>query len=394
VLIAFANRRMAPVAASSRVSIAPAPDSSPTVKPRPARGRARTLLLAPEIFGSEGGIPRILQIYLKALCELAVPDRGVRLLALNDALIDSVDLRRCATDRLEHWEVAGRNKARFIRAAMRMSHGCDRLICGHVAQLPVAWAARCLNPRLRYYLVAHGIEVWRPFSVAERIALRSAERILCVSDYTRRELLKYCPLPESRTVVLHNALDPSFEIKNSRPLALADPVILIVTRLCFADRYKGVEHMIEAMPAVRAAIPAARLRIVGRGDDLPRLQALSEKLGLGPAVEFLGFVQDGRMAGEFDSCRLFALPSRKEGFGLVFLEAMARGRPCLGARAGGIPEVISPETGVLVEFGNVPDIARACVAALQRNWNEEAILSQVRNFSYPSFRERLASLLA
>jgi glycosyltransferase involved in cell wall biosynthesis len=155
-----------------------------------------------------------------------------------------------------------------------------------------------------------------------------------------------------------------------------------------------VEHLIEAMPAVRAAIPGAQLRIIGRGDDLPRLQSLRDRLGVGPAVEFLGFVEDRRMAEEFDSARLFALPSRKEGFGLVFLEAMAHGRPCLGARAGGIPEVISPETGVLVEFGNVPDIAAAAISALQRDWNEAAILDRARLFSYSPFVERLASLLA
>jgi glycosyltransferase involved in cell wall biosynthesis len=393
VLIAFTNRRpvtpAAPIATPSLTSFEP---PSP-VKSRPVRGRARTLLLAPEIFASEGGIPRILQIYLKALCDLAPPDRAVRLLALNDTVVDSGDLRRCTNDRLETWEVSSRNKARFIRAALRLSRGCDRLICGHVAQLPVAWAARRLNPRLRYYLVAHGIEVWRSFSLAERVALRGAEMIFCVSEYTRQELLRNCPLPEGRAVVLHNALDPSFQIRTETPLARTPPVILIVTRLSFADRYKGVEHMIEAMPAVRASMPDAVLRIVGRGDDLPRLQKLRDALGLGDAVEFLGYIEDRRMAEQFDSARLFALPSRKEGFGLVFLEAMARGRPCLGARAGGAPEVITHETGMLIEFGQVPDIARACIAALQRHWNEEAILDRARFFSYSPFKERLASLL-
>jgi glycosyltransferase involved in cell wall biosynthesis len=94
------------------------------------------------------------------------------------------------------------------------------------------------------------------------------------------------------------------------------------------------------------------------------------------------------------SCRLFALPSRNEGFGLVFLEAMARGRPCLGANAGGTPEVISAGSGVLVEFGDVPGIARACVGALSRDWDENSILERARRFSYPHFKERLATLLS
>jgi glycosyltransferase involved in cell wall biosynthesis len=236
--------------------------------------------------------------------------------------------------------------------------------------------------------------VWRPFSGLERAALRGAERILCVSDFTRRELLKNCPLPENRAVVLHNALDPFFEIKVWRPLAGCDPVILVVTRLTFADRYKGVQHMIEAMPAIRAAIPNAMLRIVGRGDDLDRLTRIRDNLGMTSAVEFTGYVDDARLAAEMRSCRLFALPSRKEGFGLVFLEAMAHGRPCLGARAGGVPEVISPDTGILVEYGDVPAIAAAAVDALRRDWDEEKILARARTFSFPVFQTRLTQLLS
>jgi glycosyltransferase involved in cell wall biosynthesis len=276
-----------------------------------------------------------------------------------------------------------------------MSRGCSRLICGHVAQLPVAWIARRLNPRLNYYLVAHGIEMWRRFSPAERIALRGARRIFCVSEFTRRELLGRCPLRPGQAVVLSNALDPRFEIAAGRPLSQCPPVILSVSRLSRDDRYKGLAHLIAAMPAIREGEPGARLRIVGRGNDLGYLQAIALQAGLlRDAVEFLGFVDDKTLASELRSCRLFALPSRDEGFGLVFLEAMAHGRPCLGANAGGTPEVIALGTGVLVEFGDVPGIARACVGALRRDWDQNGILDHARKFSYQPFKRRLASLLA
>lgn len=401
VLIQFINRRPAPLPPLP----GPAPivvdtKKSPAAPPAagPARGRTRprhrTLLLAPEIFASEGGIPRILQIYLKALCDLAEPADAVRLVALNDGVMDSNDLRRSANDRLEDWQVCNRNKVRFVKAALRLGRGCDRIICGHVFQLPVALAAKALNPRLRYYLVAHGIEVWRPFKLREKVALMGAERIFCVSDYTRRQLLARCALPEHRVVVLHNALDPFFHIAPGEPLTRCPPTILVVTRLTKADRYKGVEHMIQAMPAILAAIPGARLRIIGRGDDYAYLQNLKQSLGLDRAVDFLGYVDDRTMTNELRSCRLFALPSKKEGFGLVFLEAMANGRPCLGANAGGIPEVITADSGVLVEFGDVPGLAAAAVGALQRDWSEEAILNRAREFSYAAFKDRLAALLA
>ena len=405
VLVAFANRRT-PVpsarasappihVASSGAAAPPALSAQLSAPPsRRRRIRSRTLLLAPEIFASEGGIPRIMQAYLKALCDLAGPDGAVRLLALNDSAVASSDVRRSANDALEDWFVCARDKTRFVRAALRMSRRCDRLICGHIGQLPVAWLAQRLHPRLRYYLVAHGIEVWRRFTFMERVALRGAEKILCVSDFTRQELLKHCPLAEGRAVVLHNALDPWFEIARGAPLAACPPVILSVTRLTYADRYKGVQHLIEAMPAIRAAVPGAILRIIGRGDDLPRLQSLGNHVGLTTGIEFLGYVDDTRLAAEIRTCRLFALPSKKEGFGLVFLEAMAQSRPCLGARAGGVPEVITDDTGALVDYGDVPGIAAAAALALRRDWDEAAILARAEYFSYSPFKTRLASLLA
>lgn len=353
------------------------------------------LLLAPELFATDGGIPRILRLYLKALCELAGSDDQVRFVALNDGVIDSYDLRRYSNCHLDQWQACNRSKAHFIRKSLRYALKSDHLICGHVAQLPVAWFAHCLRPSLQYYLVAHGIEVWRSFTFAERLALRGAHRIFCVSEHTRREMLKHISLNETRVVVLPNALDPFFEVSVGQPLSACLPVILTVTRLTYADRYKGVDSLIEAMPAVRVAVPGATLRIVGRGDDLPRLQALAKQHGvLQAGVEFLGFLDDRELDAELRACRLFALPSKSEGFGLVFLEAMAHGRPCLGARAGGAPEVITEETGVLVEFGNAAAIATGCIAGLQRNWHEAAMLDRARHFSYSPFKQQLASLLA
>jgi glycosyltransferase involved in cell wall biosynthesis len=352
--------------------------------------------MAPEMFASFGGVARMLQVYLRAVCELeAARGRSVRLLALNDDAVETHDTRRCGAGNLSNWYVCGGDKRRFIRQAFRMSRGCERIICGHAALLPVAWAARVVNPRLRYSVVAHGIEVWRPFSILEKLALRGADHVICVSDFTRREMLKHVTLRPDRVAVLPNAIDTGlFPIAPGRPLAECRHVILAVSRLSYADSYKGVDTLIEAMPSVRAAEPGAELRIVGRGDDLPHLQSIARKVGLlGTGVSFLGSLDDKSLAEEMRSCRLFALPSGREGFGLVYLEAMANGRPCLGARAGGVPEVITEKTGVLVEFGDVPAIAAGCIAALRQQWDERLILDRARQFSYENFRGRLNAIL-
>jgi len=174
------------------------------------------------------------------------------------------------------------------------------------------------------------------------------------------------------------------------PAGDGPPIILSVSRLSLADNYKGIGHLVSAMPAVLAQIPGARLRVVGRGDGLPSLQALAHRLKLDESVEFVGFRSDHELLEEFARCRLFALPSQKEGFGLVYLEAMAHARPCLGARSGGVPEVITADTGVLVEYGDVPGIAASIVAALSRKWTLEPFIERTQFFSYSSFRDRLS----
>jgi glycosyltransferase involved in cell wall biosynthesis len=352
-----------------------------------------TLFLVPELFASEGGIPRILRLYMKALCELSEPAGSVTVVSLNDASFDSRDLRRYSNQRLVDWAACDRKKVTFVRAANRMGAQADLVVCGHIGQLPVAWAMQKLRRKpFKYTLIAHGLEVWRPFSRIEKMALRRADKIWCVSDFTRRELLKHYKGNLTTAAVLPNALDPYLHTPEP-PARSTEFDILTISRLNNSDSYKGIDHLIEALPAIRREIPAARLRVIGRGDDLPRLHELAGKLHQSSAVTFLGYVNDDELKRELRACRLFALPSQKEGFGLVFLEAMVHGKPCIGCRDGGIPEVISPETGQLVAYGNVAELAENCVAALRRTWDADAIQARANEFSYSHFRDRLAALI-
>lgn len=337
---------------------------------------------------------RILRLYLRALCEIAAKEGTVSFISLNDRTVDSAELRRYSGANLVEWVGCGRSKLAFIRASLRIGRHSDRIVCGHIAQLPLAWAASLLNPRMSYYLVAHGIEVWRPFTFLERRALHGARCVLCVSEYTRQQVLKHGKISPERTAVLPNALDPILDPVVPSPIPDGPPVVLSISRLTTSDAYKGVDSLIAAMPAVRAQIPGARLRIVGRGNGLADLKALAQRLQLNDGVEFTGFRTDSELRDDFACSRLFALPSKKEGFGLVYLEAMAHGRPCLGARSGGTPEVITDDTGVLVEYGDVSGIAAAIIASLHRKWPVKALLDRAQMFSYLRFKERLAALVS
>jgi len=346
------------------------------------------------LFARESGIQRILRLYLKALCESAGAGDRVDLVVLNDRELPAAKLAAYSNDRLGLRRGCGGNKAQFFWAAVRAGSRADRVVCGHLGQLIAAWLARGLRPPPGYFLVAHGLEVWKPYSALERLALRGARRILCVSEYTRGEMQRRIELPDGRFAVVPNALDPFFAAA-AGPAAAAEgpPVVLTVGRLDAAERYKGVDHLIQALPTVRQAVPGTRLRVIGTGNDRPRLMALAKQRGVSAAVEFAGFVDDEKLVKAYRACTLFALPSHAEGFGIVFLEAMTCGKPCLGARAGAIPELIDEASGVLVDYGNVDQLAAALVRALTRRWDPAQITARAAQFSYPAFRARLEQVL-
>ena len=357
----------------------------------------RTLLLSPELFLGEGGIARIMRCYLKALCEDAAPGDRIDALVLNDPPVTDLRLARYSTTALDRFVGCGRSKMKFVRSLVRLGTAANQVVCGHLHQLPLVWAMGLLRPRFRYFLVAHGIEVWRPFSLRGSRALRGAHRILCVSDYTRHQLLRFCHgLDPTRLSIVPNTLDPYLEVGTEppKPASLAGPVILSVARLTAADSYKGVDTLIEALPQIRQTLPLAQLRIVGGGDDLPRLRELCARLRITNSVNFTGTVDDDALRREYAACDLFALPSRREGFGLVYLEAMTFGKSSLAARAGGAPEVVNDRIGALADYGNIPEIAAAVLDLVRHPRDPATIRQHLATFAFPSFRSRLAAALA
>ena len=357
----------------------------------------RTLLLSPELFLGEGGIARIMRCYLKALCENAAAGDRIDALVLNDSPNADPRLARYVTPALGKLVGCGRSKFKFLQQTFRLSSGVDQVICGHLHQLTLLWLFNPVRRRFRYSLVAHGIEVWRPYSLLETRALLGAHRILCISEYTRRQLLRFCPaLDPARLYIVPNTLDPFLEVgaEPFKPAGLAGPVILSVSRFTDADSYKGVDTLIEALPAILREFPLAQLRIVGGGDDLPRLRDLAARLRIASSVHFTGIIDDESLRREYAACELFALPSRREGFGLVYLEAMTFGKPCLAARAGGAPEVVNDRVGALADYGNIPEIVAAVLDLVRHPRDPAAIRQHGQTFAFPAFRSRLAAALA
>jgi phosphatidylinositol alpha-1,6-mannosyltransferase len=176
-----------------------------------------------------------------------------------------------------------------------------------------------------------------------------------------------------RIRVIPWALDPEFEAllastsSNSMPVNFpSGRVILTVGRWLSSERYKGMDTLITALPRLLMKFPDINLVAVGEGDDREWLEHMAEKNGVRRHIHFYSGISYEELSAAYGACELFALPSRGEGFGLVYLEAMARGKPVIGGAHGGTPEVIDDgTTGYLVPHGDPVQLATSIETLLE-----------------------------
>jgi glycosyltransferase involved in cell wall biosynthesis len=245
--------------------------------------------------------------------------------------------------------------------------------------------------------MAHGVEVWKKLDIMTGVGARFASELWCVSEFTARQLWRYNNLAGTPTFVLPNALEE--DPPAAQPRETGPPTLLSVCRLDSSERYKGVDAALRAHALLLSEMPELRFHVVGEGTDIGRLEQIVSDLGTGDRVSFLGRLSSADLASEYARCTVFVLPSRKEGFGIVFLEAMAHSKPVVALRSGGTPEVvIEGQTGFLVE----PDNLGGLYAALRRLLHSEELRARMgrdgramvdRFFTPGAFRERLDALV-
>lgn len=263
-------------------------------------------------------------------------------------------------------------------------------------RVPGAW-------RRPYAVMLHGIESWSPsLDEARRTALRKARVLIAISPHTSRKVAMAHPeLPLSEPCLL--ALLPDEERPDRVPadvqVDFGPHTVVIVGRMSSTERYKGHDQLLLAWPRVLAEVRDATLVIVGKGDDQERLRAKAAALGAGRSVQFTGYLPDAAVRAVLRNAAVFAMPSRGEGFGLVYLHAMRAGLPCIGSRDDAAADVIvDGETGFLMPNQDPDAIAGALVRlltddAMRRRMGDAGRRRFETTFTYPRFRARLASIL-
>ena len=247
------------------------------------------------------------------------------------------------------------------------------IVCGHLNFAPIAFLIHRLTG-IPYWICVYGADAWDIQDKWKKQALHSAEKIISISGYTSDRLIREQVLNPQKISLLPVTFDASrFKIA-PKPTHLLEryglspeqPIILTVGRLASAERHKGYDQVIQSLPTIIQELPNIHYLIVGKGDDRTRVEQLIQSLNLQRYVTLAGFIPDAELADHYNLCDIFAMPSKAEGFGIVYLEALACGKPTLGGdRDGAIDALCHGEVGVLVNPNDVNAIAKSIIQVLQ-----------------------------
>ncbi len=304
----------------------------------------------------------------------------------------------------------GRGRGRFLARVVREARSADVIVLGHINLALVGLVLRFLFPRTRQVLLAHGVEVWQPLGRVASAFLGRADAVWAVSQFTANQLSELHGVDAQRIQILHNTLDPAFTDAAADNTALLQerwrlgnrhPVLLTVARLRHTEEAKGYDKVLEALPALIEAFPQLVYVLAGPWDEVEyqRVQQKARDLGVAGHLAMPGSVDRSLLPGLYRHSQVFVMPSTKEGFGIVFLEAAWCGTRVVAADAGGAPEaLLQGRLGMLVPPGNPKALEEALIQALSAPLTASQQAEQKKlvaeQFGFDNFTRRQASLLA
>lgn len=326
----------------------------------------KILFLATDLFRNRGGI----QTYTVDLCRALSLSEDVSVLSLNDS---EVVLN-------EPFRLYGAGKVWSLRKVVFLMKVFlsaflwkpDYIWCGHVHFACLCRFIQVLTG-IPVIGVTYGIESWQmnPF---QKTALAFSKRIITISCFTKERIVKQLPAyPSENVVVVPCSVNTEKFKPDSRPMYLmkklninaSTAIILTVSRLSAAERYKGYDAVLDALPFVRSAVSDMRYIIVGTGDDEARIRRIIHEKGLDAVVNLVGNVSAEEIGDYYNLCDCFIMPSSGEGFGIVFLEALACGKPVIAGNSDASREaLLGGKLGILVEPGNTKQITEALIGLL------------------------------
>ncbi len=365
----------------------------------------KILFLTLHTFSLTGGIEKVSRTLAKALND-QFDSKSIKVLSLCDRQID-VNNAYCAPGNFEGYDY---HRVRFGAKAVLNGIKSDTIILSHINLLPIAILIKFLSSKKKIIMLAHGIEVWRNLSSWKKYFFQKHVEIWAVSDFTSQVLQHKHQISNTKIKTLNNCLDPYFNLPTnfSKPKYLLErynlkenqPVIITISRLSSFELYKGYDMVINTIPALLRDFPNLTYILAGKADakERLRLNKLISNNSLQNHVLLIDFIPENELIDYFLLSDIFVMPSKKEGFGLVFIEAAACGCPVIaGNRDGSKDALLNGALGMLIN----PDSTKMLIHAIQEKLRKgksqmQSLLLQQKclsHFSYDRYKKQVIEFL-
>ncbi len=346
-------------------------------------------------FSGTGGIEKFNACFMKSIYENSL---NTSINYTNISLIDNeIDSKYLPKNLLKTFN---KNKYKAILYALFKILKADIVILGHTNLLILGlWTL--LFPNKKLVLVAHGIEIWQKLPSWKKKILQHCDSILAVSNYTKQQIIDKQQVQAAKIQIFHNTINPFFEcpktfdkpdyLMEKYKLNSENQVFLTLARLSSAEQYKGYDTVLEALPKVLKIYPTCKYVIAGKYDELEyqRIMNIIKDRHLENNVILTGFVKNNELIDHYLLADTFIMPSRGEGFGIVYLEAMACGVSVIAGNIDGSVDALRQgELGTLVNPESIDEIAKAMIKQIEQPLNNtQKIDLQQKVIQYFGFEE-------
>jgi len=322
-----------------------------------------------QTFSTTGGIQKMARTLAHSLYQLSLQNKwDFKLWSAYDSTDDLMPQYLPA----ENFVGFGKNRISFVLKTISQTKKPDIIIISHINLAIIGLLIKVINPECKVWLIAHGIEVWRPLSFFKNLFLKRCDKIICVSNFTKQQMISRHQTDPSICTVLNNAVDPFMKmpVTFTKPdhllkryhLTEKNPILFTLTRLASTEQYKGHDQVIKVISQLKNKFPGIKYILAGQYDHKEeiRIQKLITANKVDEQVILTGFIEENELTDHFLLADLFVLPSKKEGFGIVFIEALACGLPVVcGNTDGSVDAICNGELGKAINPDDVAELESA-----------------------------------
>lgn len=367
----------------------------------------KVLFLTLKTFSFTGGIEKVCRSLSRVLYDLSEEDLvQSTVYSMYDRNTDR-DSRYLSKSQFHGF--SGKRE-RFVVQSFLSGLKADVILLSHIHLINIVYFIKKIHPNKKIYLLAHGIEIWKKLSDSKLKMLNQLDKIICVSHFTADKIMEMHDIPSDRIEVLNNCLDPFYYLSTQfeKPQILLERyhlnrnnlILFSLSRLSSSEKYKGYDHTIELLPQLLEKYPNLVYLLGGKWDavEKKRLEDLIVRNQLQDHIKMVGFIDEAELTEHFLLSDIFILPSKKEGFGIVFIEALASGlRVIAGNKDGSVDALQGGTLGVLVD----PDDQQGILSNIQnllqhtQTENEKKNLQEkcTQAFGYSQYLDFVKSLL-